>query len=70
MSQIHKRFGEAIRQKRIQKHRTQDGLQYKRQDVKLHATSRPWHTSSAGIRMSINALGQVAQQAGPVAQKY
>ena len=68
--QIHKRFGESIRQKRIQKYRTQDGLQYKRNDVKLHATSRPWHSSSAGIRMNVNALGQIAREAGPVAQKY
>jgi len=65
------RFGDArSKQSKIQKHRqSEPGSGRRRLDPSIHATSRPWHTSTPGIRMNITTLGQIASR-NPVAAKY
>jgi len=65
------RFGDArSRQSKIQKHRQSEiGTGKRRSDPSIHATSRPWHTSTPGIKMNVTTLGQIAAR-DKVAAKY
>ena len=65
------RYGDTrSRQSKIQKRRTsQAGSGKRRNDPSIHATSRPWHTSTPGIRMNVSTLGQIAA-GNPVAAQY
>ncbi len=65
------RYGDTrSRQSKIQKRRTsQAGSGKRRNDPSIHATSRPWHTSTPGIRMNVTTLGQIAA-GNPVAAQY
>jgi len=64
------RFGDARRQTKLQRNRTSNpGSGVRRRDPQIHATSRPWHTSSPGIRMNVSTLGQIAGT-DPVRNKY
>ena len=67
----HIKFGDtSTKQSKLQKHRqSEPGNGRRRRDPSIHATSRPWHTSSPGIKMNISTLGQIANQ-NPVARKY
>jgi len=58
------KFGPAIKQSKI------TSRKQRLHDTSVHATSRPWHTSAAGIKININAMGQIADSAGPIARKY
>jgi len=65
------KFGQNNIQNRVQKRFHSEGLAGKRRsDPQLHATSRPYHTSTAGIMMSVGMNRQIAEQAGPRAVKY
>ncbi len=65
------RFGDArSRQSKIQARRTAESSSGKRRgDPSIHATSRPWHTSTPGIRMNVSTLGQIASR-NPIAAQY
>ena len=67
------RYGDArYRQSRIQARRNAEaGSGRRRLDPSIHATSRPYHTSTAGIRMSVTQNSQLAaQMTHPTQQRY
>jgi len=65
------KFGENNLQNRLKKRGHSEGLAgQRRQDPQLHATSRPWHTSTGGIHMSVSKMGQIAEQVGGAAKRY
>lgn len=65
------RYGDSRhKQSKIQKQRQSEmGSGRRRGDPSVHATSRPWHTSTPGIKMNITTLGQIAAR-DKVAAKY
>jgi len=71
MYTIGHRFGDArSKQTKRQKQRTSNpGSGRRRNDPQIHATSRPWHTSTPGVRMNVSTLGQIAGT-HPVRNKY
>jgi len=68
---VNHRFGDArSRQTKRQKHRVSElGSGKRGKDPAIHATSRPWHTSTPGIRMNVTTLGQIAAK-DKVAARY
>ena len=66
MFNANNKYGENNIQNRIQKRGHSEGIAGKRRsDPQLHATSRPYHTSTAGIHISVGMNRQVAEEAGP-----
>jgi hypothetical protein len=65
------RFGDGRhRQTKLQRQRqAEPGSGKRRSDPSIHATSRPWHTSTPGIKMNVSTLGQIAAR-DKVAAKY